>query len=166
MLDVRLPASRGLSTTRGPELQITADRTWTLALPGRPLTIRALYPPSHLAFLSYSDTLVLLHWESGKVWQLRTIEHMNEDEFVSHLVPTHALQCSANSSRSGRASSRQDLSLHAISYASKHTPSNCSPCRAHSSPTSPFWALPPHPGTPGSTSGTCPPKCTPTSSPA
>lgn len=117
MLDVRLPTLCGIGATGGPELQIAADRTWKL--PGPALTVRALYPPSSLAFLSYSDTLVLLQWESGKMWQLRTIEHMNEDEFVSlSFSKCHTARLlTVRFYRSGLASSRQGSSLHAIYYA-------------------------------------------------
>lgn len=94
VLDVRLSATWGSGATGDLELQLATDRTWKLT--GSALTIRAVYPPSSLVFLSYSDTLVLLQWENGTMWQLRTIEHMNEDEFVSLSFPRRVLHMHAS----------------------------------------------------------------------
>ncbi|TFY64648.1 hypothetical protein EVJ58_g2486 [Rhodofomes roseus] len=49
-------------------------------LPSPTLMVRAIHPASRLAFFSYSDTLVLLQWDCGKVWQLRTIDQVVDEE--------------------------------------------------------------------------------------
>ncbi|KZT70804.1 hypothetical protein DAEQUDRAFT_810395 [Daedalea quercina L-15889] len=84
VLDVQLPTVLTTCTTGAYELRLNADHAWKLPRPN--FMARALHAASKLAFFSYSDTLVLLQWEIGKIWQLRTVDEPTEEEFWTLII--------------------------------------------------------------------------------
>jgi len=81
---VQLPAHSDSNVTESAELGVHTVQVWEL--PNSALSVRAIHPAFKLVFLSYSDTLVLLQWDCGKVWQLQTIEPANDEDFWTGVI--------------------------------------------------------------------------------
>ncbi|KAH9933402.1 uncharacterized protein B0H18DRAFT_644146 [Fomitopsis serialis] len=81
---MQLPPHSDSNVTGSVELTVHTIRVWKLPNPA--LSVRAIHPASNFAFFSYSDTLVLLQWDYGKVWQLQTIDPVNDEDFWTGVI--------------------------------------------------------------------------------